>query len=125
VQGDILDSVLMAKTLKDFQPTHIIHCAAIVGIDSVLESPINTIRVNAFGTGNLLDLVHHLKLPIERVVLFSTSEIYGQHAFRRTETNSAVIGAAGEDRWCYAVSKLTNEHPFLMRICMNEQSAWG
>ncbi len=41
---------------------------------------------------------------------FSTSEIFGQHAFRSDETDPAVLGQVGEARWTYAVSKLAEEH---------------
>jgi UDP-glucose 4-epimerase len=43
-------------------------------------------------------------------VCFSTSEVFGQHAFRSAETDATVLGAVGEARWTYAVSKLAEEH---------------
>ncbi|MDQ3023681.1 MAG: NAD-dependent epimerase/dehydratase family protein, partial [bacterium] len=36
--------------------------------------------------------------------------IFGQHAFRSSELDKPVIGAVGEARWTYAVSKLAEEH---------------
>lgn len=110
VKGDILDQDTLKKTISAFVPTHIVHCAAIAGIDSVVKSPTNTLRVNILGTANLLNVITELKLECERVVLFSTSEIFGNHAFQSTEIHSAVIGAVGEARWTYAVSKLADEH---------------
>jgi len=47
---------------------------------------------------------------VERVVCFSTSEVFGQHAFRSHETDKTVMGRVGEARWTYAVSKLAEEH---------------
>jgi UDP-glucose 4-epimerase len=44
------------------------------------------------------------------VVCFSTSEIFGQRAFRSDEADPAVLGQVGEARWTYAVSKLAEEH---------------
>ena len=41
---------------------------------------------------------------------FSTSEIFGSHAFKSTEEAPAVAGSVGEARWVYAVSKLAGEH---------------
>ena len=110
VKGDILDPELLSKTISEFKPTHIVHCAAIAGIDSVIKSPTNTLRVNILGTANLLNIIKEANLKCERVVLFSTSEIFGSHAFQSTESHSAVIGAVGEARWTYAVSKLADEH---------------
>jgi UDP-glucose 4-epimerase len=43
-------------------------------------------------------------------VCFSTSEVFGQQAFRSSETDKTVMGAVGEARWTYAVSKLAEEH---------------
>lgn len=110
VRGDILDYENLSKSLAEFSPTHVVHCAAIAGIDSVVKSPTTTLRVNIIGSANLLNAIHNASSDCERVVLFSTSEIFGSHAFQSTETHSAVIGAVGEARWTYAVSKLADEH---------------
>lgn len=110
IKGDILDFDNLKKAITEFAPTHVVHCAAIAGIDSVVKSPTKTLRVNILGSANLLDVIHSGNLKCERVVLFSTSEIFGNHAFQSTEDHSAVIGAVGEARWTYAVSKLADEH---------------
>ncbi len=110
IRGDILDYKSLSTTIAEFSPTHIVHCAAIAGIDSVVKSPTTTLRVNILGLANLLDTIHSSKAEYERVVLFSTSEIFGSHAFQSAESHSAVIGAVGEARWTYAVSKLADEH---------------
>lgn len=110
VTGNILDAEALSTAIKEFVPTHVVHCAAIAGIDSVIKSPTNTLRVNILGTANLLDAIHENDIKCERVMLFSTSEIFGQQAFQSTEVHSAVIGAVGEARWTYAVSKLADEH---------------
>lgn len=47
---------------------------------------------------------------VERFVDFSTSEVFGSHAFKVDETQQTVTGAVGEARWTYAVSKLAGEH---------------
>lgn len=109
-KGNILDSDALRKALDDFKPTHVVHCAAIAGIDTVIKSPTSTLRVNILGTASLLSSIHELGLPVQRVVLFSTSEVFGQQAFQSSEKSSAVIGAVGEARWTYAVSKLADEH---------------
>jgi UDP-glucose 4-epimerase len=44
------------------------------------------------------------------VVCFSTSEVFGRHSFRVSETSETVVGALGEPRWTYAVGKLAEEH---------------
>ena len=109
-KGDILDAEALGAALAEFGPTHVVHCAAIAGVDTVIRSPTSTLRVNILGTANLLDALHRLELDLKRVVLFSTSEVFGQQAFQSAETSSAVIGPVGEARWTYAVSKLADEH---------------
>src|SRR3989337_1704115 len=53
VQGDVLD----ADLLKDVAAgaTHLVHCAGIAGVDTVLESPVRTMRVNVIDTYNVLE----------------------------------------------------------------------
>lgn len=109
-QGNVLDAEAVSAAISEFRPTHVVHCAAIAGVDTVIKSPTSTLRVNILGTANLLDVLHHTNLDLERVVLFSTSEVFGQQAFQSAETSSAVIGPVGEARWTYAVSKLADEH---------------
>jgi UDP-glucose 4-epimerase len=89
--------------------SHVVHCAAIAGIDTVIRSPVTTMRVNMIGSANVLDAASKLD-NCQRVVCFSTSEVFGQHAFRSSETDQTVMGRVGEARWTYAVSKLAEEH---------------
>lgn len=90
--------------------THIVHAAAIAGVDTVLESPVRTMRVNVIGTYNALEAALATRDTIERVIEFSTSEVFGQHAFNVSEGHVTTIGSVGEARWTYAVSKLAGEH---------------
>ena len=109
IEGDVTNELALKKAIDNFSPTHVVHCAAIAGINTVINSPVNTLRVNILGTAYLLEILKSMN-EIERVVLFSTSEIFGSHAFQSSELHSAVIGPVGEARWTYAVSKLTDEH---------------
>lgn len=107
VQGDILDFQKLSQAMSGVDI--IVHCAAIAGIDTVSKSPVTTMRVNMIGSANVLDAA--ARLPhIDRVVCFSTSEVFGQQAFRSSENDKAVMGTVGEARWTYAVSKLAEEH---------------
>lgn len=107
IQGDVLnfDDVYAAMRGADI----VVHCAAIAGIDTVIKSPVTTMRVNMMGSANVLEAASHLP-RCERVICFSTSEVFGQQAFRSSETDSTVMGKVGEARWTYAVSKLAEEH---------------
>jgi UDP-glucose 4-epimerase len=107
-QADVLD----ADGLKELAAgaTHVVHCAAIAGVDTVLESPVRTMRVNLIGTYNALEAAVSTLGTVERFLDFSTSEVFGTHAFRVQEGQVSTIGSVGEARWTYAVSKLAGEH---------------
>lgn len=109
LQGDIMDLPLLEKVFSEHQPNLVVHCAALAGVDNVLKNPVNTLDVNIVGTNNVLKAALLLK-DLERIVLFSTSEVFGGESFMSNESKPAVIGAVGEARWSYALSKLANEH---------------
>jgi UDP-glucose 4-epimerase len=108
VQGDVLDAKVLEEVVSG--ATHVVHCAGIAGVDTVLESPVRTMRVNVVGTYNVLEAALRTRDTIERLVDFSTSEVFGQYAFNVHEAHVTTIGSVGEARWTYAVSKLAGEH---------------
>jgi UDP-glucose 4-epimerase len=108
VRGDVLDAEHVADAATG--ATHIVHCAAIAGVDTVRESPVRTMRVNMIGTYNVLEAALRTQDTLERIVDFSTSEVFGTHADNVHEGHVSTIGSVGEARWTYAVSKLAGEH---------------
>jgi UDP-glucose 4-epimerase len=107
IKGDVLDLDALCHAVQGVDI--VVHCAAIAGIDTVVRSPVATMRVNMVGSANVLEAV--ARMPYcDRVVCFSTSEVFGQQAFRSSEGDNTVMGKAGEARWTYAVSKLAEEH---------------
>ena len=107
IRGDVLDYPNLKNAMGNADI--VVHCAAVAGIDTVIERPTDTMRVNMLGTAKTLEAAKELP-NLERFVNFSTSEVFGQSAFRSEETDSTRIGAVGEARWTYAVSKLAGEH---------------
>jgi len=107
VVGDVLDGAAVRAAMRG--SSIIVHCAGIAGIDTVIKKPTRTMMVNMVGSANLLEAAAELP-GCERVVCFSTSEVFGQHALSSSERDKTVIGAVGEARWTYAVSKLAEEH---------------
>ena len=107
-EGDVLDAELVREAAAG--ATHIVHCAAVAGVDNVLRSPVRTMRVNIVGTFNVLEAALASRETVERVVGFSTSEVFGTYAYRVAETHFTTQGSVGEARWTYAVSKLAGEH---------------
>ena len=79
VVGDVLDYAKLAQAMAGADV--VAHCAAIAGIDTVVKNPVMTMRVNMVGSANVLEAAS--KLPhCDRVVCFSTSEVFGTTAFR-------------------------------------------
>ena len=106
VEGDVLDAAALAEATKGCQV--VIHLAAIAGVDTVLEMPVTTMKVSLFGTYNALEAAR--ENGVDRFVDFSTSEVFGTFAYKVSERDVTHLGAVGEARWTYAVSKLATEH---------------
>jgi len=104
-------SILEPDQIRDAADgcTMIVHCAAVAGVDTVMNHPARVMRVNLIGTWNVLEAAAQVP-GLKRFIDFSTSEVYGAHAWEVGETSDAVVGAVGEPRWTYAVSKLAAEH---------------
>lgn len=107
VRGDVLDFQALRTAMAGADI--VIHAAAIAGIDTVIKDPVLTMRVNMIGTANVLQAALENGVK-DRIVDFSTSEIFGGTALHSAEDSPAVAGSAGEARWTYAVSKLAGEH---------------
>jgi len=107
IRGDVLDFDMVLKSMNNADI--VIHAAAIAGIDTVIKHPTHTMRVNMIGTANVLEASKVNKIT-DRIIDFSTSEVFGNMAFKVTEGMDTVSGSAGEGRWTYAVSKLAGEH---------------
>lgn len=117
IQGDILDFEKLESSMQE--ANLVIHCAAIAGIDTVIKKPVSTMRVNMIGSANVLEAASRLT-QLDRLVCFSTSEVFGQQAFNSNETDKTVMGQVGEARWTYAVSKLAEEHLAIAYFQENE-----
>jgi len=107
-EADVLDAETVAALARG--ATHIVHAAAIAGVDAVLESPVRTMRVNLIGTYNALEAAAATAATLERFVDLSTSEVFGRQAINVEEGHLTTTGSVGEARWTYAVSKLAGEH---------------
>ena len=110
VKGDVLDSEAVKETMQKYKPTHVLHLAAIAGVQTVVSQPAKVLKVNLIGTHNVLNAVNELQLPIERFVDFSTSEVYGPSVFEADEEGMTTLGPISQPRWYYAASKLSSEY---------------
>ncbi|MBO5924401.1 MAG: GDP-mannose 4,6-dehydratase [Lentisphaeria bacterium] len=85
----------------------IYHLAAAVGVELVVHDPVRTIRTNVEGSAKVLELAAKYH---KRVILASTSEVYGKSANPEfNENDDLLIGCPIRSRWSYACSKLLDE----------------
>jgi len=108
VRGDVRDADALRRAADG---CHIIvHMASIAGVDTVMKRPVETMEIALEGTLNALRAAKQRGSGLERFIDFSTSEVFGRYAFRVQEGDVTTLGAVGEARWTYAVSKLATEH---------------
>lgn len=107
IKADVLDADALKKSISG--SNIVLHLAAVAGIDTVAKSVTTTMKVNMLGTANVLDAAMSLE-KCERFINFSTSEVFGTYCYNSDEGDPTHMGAVGEARWTYAVSKLSAEH---------------
>ncbi|MFN3200139.1 MAG: NAD-dependent epimerase/dehydratase family protein [Bradymonadia bacterium] len=107
IVGDVRDKAALNAAAAEADM--VVHMASIAGVDTVMQNPVLTMEVSLKGTINALEAAH-ASGRCKRFVDFSTSEVFGQYAYKVTEGDVTSLGAVGEARWTYAVSKLATEH---------------
>ena len=107
IQGDVMDAAAVRAAMAGCQM--VVHLAAIAGVDTVISMPVTCMKVTLLGTYNVLEAAVATGIT-ERFVDFSTSEVFGSYAYNVREGDVTTLGAVGEARWTYAVSKLATEH---------------
>ena len=104
-QGDIRDKELVEKLTNDSDL--ILHMAAALGVDNILENPIESISTNFYGSEVVLNTA--LKFD-KRIVIASTSEIYGKNTKSKlSETDDRIVGTPQKLRWTYSDAKALEE----------------
>lgn len=86
---------------------HVIHAAAVVGVNRVAHSSLRTLHVNIDGTRAVLDYATRCD-RLKRLVLLSTSEVYGPQADGAAEDHWHQV-RCDHPRWIYGVSKTAAE----------------
>jgi UDP-glucose 4-epimerase len=107
----VVDTVLSHTVVNELvNKAHVVyHLAAAVGPRLIVERPVHTIVTNLDGTENVLD---HCARFGKRVLLASTSEVYGDHRTPEPLREDArrVYGPTTQKRWLYADSKAMDEY---------------
>jgi len=105
VVGSVSDEQLTGSLVQ--RADVVFHLAAAVGVKLVVDAPIQTVETNVNGTEVVL---RHAKRHRTRVLVASTSEVYGKSAiFPFREDADLVLGPPTKCRWGYAASKLIDE----------------
>ena len=107
----VVDSILSSSVVNELvhKCDVVYHLAAAVGVRLIVEQPVQTLVTNVQGTENVLE---HCARFGKRVLIASSSEIYGDHREERPlgEDDRRIYGPTTEKRWLYADSKAMDEH---------------
>lgn len=106
----VVDSVLSPAVVNELvhKCDVVYHLAAAVGVRLIVEEPVRTLVTNVQGTEIVLDHCHRFG---KRVLIASTSEIYGDHREEvpLAEDARRIYGPTTARRWAYADSKAMDE----------------
>ncbi len=103
--GSILDEALVDRLTREADMVY--HLAAAVGVQWVLQHPLESLRTNVRGTEVVLASAARWRA---RVLLASTSEVYGKNdAGALDEDADRVLGSTRLSRWNYAAAKGLDE----------------
>jgi UDP-glucose 4-epimerase len=105
VRGSVTDPAAVESSMAGIDA--VFHLAAAVGVFTILDKTMESLRTNLHGTENLLDAALRHDVPI---LVASTSEIYGKNtADGLTEESDRIIGSPLKNRWSYAEAKALDE----------------
>jgi UDP-glucose 4-epimerase len=105
VDGDIRNVELVESLTKDSDL--VLHMAAALGVNTILESPLESMSTNITGSEVVLNAAAKFN---KRIIIASTSEIYGKNPKQPlSETDDRVVGAPQKIRWTYSDAKAIEE----------------
>ena len=114
IDGDIRNVDLINDTIKDVDL--VFHMAAALGVNTILESPLESISTNIAGSEVVLNAAANHK---KRILIASTSEIYGKNPKQPlSENDDRVVGSPQKIRWSYSDAKAIEE---AMAFSLNQE----
>ena len=105
VLGSILNEALVDDVVRrcDF----VIHLAAAVGVNLIVERPLESLATNIRGSEIVLEKCHKYG---RKVLVASTSEIYGKNTSDAlNEEDDRILGSPLKTRWSYSEAKAIEE----------------
>jgi UDP-glucose 4-epimerase len=105
VKGSVVDAATVDSCMEGIDAIY--HMAAAVGVFTILDKTLDSLRTNLHGTECVLDAALRYDVPI---LVASTSEIYGKNTTNGlTEDSDRIIGSPLKNRWSYAEAKALDE----------------
>jgi UDP-glucose 4-epimerase len=105
IDGDIRNIELVESLTQDADL--VLHMAAALGVNTILESPLESMSTNITGSEVVLNAAAKSN---KRIIIASTSEIYGKNPKQPlSETDDRVVGAPQKIRWTYSDAKAIEE----------------
>ena len=96
----------------------IFHLAASVGVELIVNDPVQVIENNILGTHGVLKAAKRYR---KKVLIASTSEIYGKNTDSPFhEESDRILGSTTKSRWSYSSSKAVDEYLGLAYYRQNE-----
>ncbi len=105
VLGSILDADLVDEIIS--QVDTVFHLAAAVGVNLIVERPLESLMTNIRGTETVVEKAHKYG---KRLLITSTSEIYGKNTSDSlSEEDDRILGSPLKSRWSYSEAKAIDE----------------
>lgn len=105
VRGSVCDADTVERCMDGVDAVY--HMAAAVGVFTILDKPLVSLRTNLTGTETVLEAARRHNTPI---LVASTSEVYGKNtAEGLTEEADRIVGSPLKSRWSYAEAKALDE----------------
>lgn len=105
VEGSILDAALVNECVAATDVC--LHLAAAVGVELILDSPLDSLICNVRGSDIVISAV---AARAGKVLVVSSSEVYGKNSVGPlAETSDRILGPPSTARWAYATAKAFSE----------------
>jgi len=105
VLGSVLNADLVDHVVSRVDAVY--HLAAAVGVNLIVEKPLESLMTNIRGTETAIEKAHKYG---KRILVASTSEIYGKNTSDRlSEDDDRILGSPLKSRWSYSEAKAIDE----------------
>jgi len=105
VLGSILNEALVDDVVR--RSDVVLHLAAAVGVNLIVERPLESLATNIRGSEIVLEKCHKYG---RKVLVTSTSEIYGKNTSDAlSEEDDRILGSPLKTRWSYSEAKAIEE----------------